>query len=117
MQELGIDINQDRGLPTKGDEIRDTIFEYSECRGLEQLTALRKVMRGTGIIKIDNLMDKLEKWLARKRPSSGGKSLEAEIVSAIASIRRCASDYHSLPASADYINRIKTSKPSREHNR
>jgi hypothetical protein len=114
MRGLEIDINENGELPTKADEIRVTINEFSEHRGQKQLNELQHAMRGTGIIKIDNLMDKLENWLARKRPSSGGKSLEAEIVSAIASIRRCASDYHSLPASARYRNRVKISQSSVE---
>lgn len=93
-------------LPTKGDEIRDTIDEYSEFRGQDQLNALRNALVGTGVKKLDNLLEKLEKWLVRKRPSSTERPIEAEIIGAIASIRRCAGDYHSLPASVSYINRI-----------
>ncbi|MCD1624023.1 hypothetical protein [Citromicrobium bathyomarinum] len=84
---------------SRGEEVLEAVEAYSDYRGYNELTALRYSVAGT---HLQAKMDRLDKWLQRKRPSPGGQSIEYEIVSVIGDIRRHADELHHQPASYDY---------------
>ncbi len=81
---------------TKGEELRVALTAYRENRGTAELSNLRQVCYGT---RLHSRMDQLNKWLARKRPSSPDRPIEYEIASVLGDIGRHVDDYHCEPAS------------------
>ena len=81
---------------TKGEEIRAAVRAFQERRGDTELAQLRTAVQSTNLI---GRFEKLEHWLGRKRPSSPHRSIEYEIIAAVADIGRRADDFHHLRAS------------------
>lgn len=92
---------------SRGEEVLEAVEAYSECRGYAELAVLRQAVAGT---HLQGKMDRLDKWLQRKRPSPGRQSIEYEIVSAMGDIRRYADELHHQPASYDFQARRNESK-------
>lgn len=86
-------------LPSRGEQVTQAAEAFANHRTREHLTALRCAVSGT---HLQVRMDRLDKWLGRKRPSPGGRSLEYEIVCAIGDIKRYADELHYLPATDSY---------------
>lgn len=84
---------------TKGEEIYTAVSAYIDSRGPSELQTLRMAISGT---TMHYRMTKLDKWLGRKRPSPGRRSIEAEIISVLFDIRRYADEFHSEAASYDF---------------
>lgn len=87
---------------TKGEELREALEAYREYRGRAELNRLRQVASSTSLYRY---IDRLDYWLARKRPSSKERPIEYEIVSVLGDIGRRINDYHSEPASYDFAER------------
>lgn len=88
-------------LPTKGEEIKTALKAYREYPGPSELSILRSALYGTSLHRF---MERLDKWLARKRPSPGGRSIEYEIALVLGDIARRADDYHHEEASYRFSN-------------
>jgi len=84
---------------SRGEQVRLATEAFANHRNQEHLTALRYAVSGT---HLQSRMDRLDKWLGRKRPSPGGRSLEYEIVCAIGDIKRYADELHYMPATDSY---------------
>lgn len=79
---------------TRSEQIEEALAAYRASRGSSELHALRIAVSGTNL---HHAVEKLERWLKRKRPSPGGQSVEYEIVCALGEIARGAGDYAHLP--------------------
>jgi hypothetical protein len=82
--------------PTRGEEIAAALEAYQAYPGSSQLSDLRLACSVGGLHRY---IDQLDKWLARKRPSSPDRSIAYEIASVLGDLRRRACDYHHEPAS------------------
>jgi hypothetical protein len=80
---------------TRAEQIETALRAYRERRGEAELQALRVAVSGT---RLDYKFAQLERWLKRKRPSPGGRSIEYEIACVLGDIGRYASDYAHEPA-------------------
>jgi hypothetical protein len=87
---------------TKGEELGAALEAYREQRGSSELSDLRQVASGTTAARY---MDRLDTWLARKRPSSKDRSIEYEIVSVLGDIARRVDECHAEPASYGFNER------------
>lgn len=91
----GLAINKSDRPRTKAEQIESALRAYREFRGGAELQALRIAVSGT---RLDHKIAQLERWLKRKRPSPGGRSIEYEIACVLGDIGRYASDYAHEPA-------------------
>lgn len=82
--------------PTRGEEIAAALQAYQADRSNSHLSDLRIACSVQGL---HHYIDQLDKWLARKRPSSPDRPIAYEIASVLGDIRRRAGDYHHEPAS------------------
>lgn len=87
---------------TKGEELGAALEAYRENPGSSELSHLRQVASGT---TVDRNMERLDMWLARKRPSSKDRSIEYEIASVLGDIARHVDECHAEPASYDFSER------------
>ena len=85
--------------PSRGEQVMQAAKAFANHRTQGDLTALRCAVSGT---HLQSRMERLDKWLGRKRPSPSGRSLEYEIVCAIGDIKRYADELHYLPATDSY---------------
>jgi len=84
---------------TKGEEIVAAVRAYRDFHSSDNLSILRQAVYGTSLIRF---MDRLDKWLARSRPSGNGRSIEYEIIDVLGDIQSRAGDCHCLPASRQF---------------
>ncbi len=82
--------------PTRGEEIAAALHAYRDDPCGARLSDLRHACSSPGP---QRLIDRLDKWLARKRPSSPDRPIAYEIASVLGDIRRDAEDFHHEPAS------------------
>jgi len=54
--------------------------------------------RRVGDTRLYRKIEELDRWLKRKRPSPGGRSIKYEIACVLGDIGRCAADYAHKPA-------------------
>ena len=92
--------SRNRIVRERSEQIETALRAYREYRSPSELQALRVVVSGT---RLHYDLEKLERWLKRKRPSPGGRSIEYEIVSVLGDIGRGAQDYAHEPAT-DFEN-------------
>ena len=88
--------------PTRGEEIAATLAAYRDEPGASALSDLRLACSVAGM---HFCMEQLDKWLARKRPSSPDRPIAYEIASVLGDIGRRAGDYHHEPASYRFAER------------
>lgn len=81
---------------TKGEEVSAALGRYRLDRSDEALHRLREACYAT---PLNQQMERLDKWLARKRPSSPDRPIEREIADILGEMSRRASELHYLPAS------------------
>jgi hypothetical protein len=95
--------------PTRGEEIKAALACYREDRDVRSLADLRQACAPT---RLSRHVERLDKWLARKRPSSPHRSIEYEIADALGDIGRAAGDFHHEPASYRYTERVRAGSAS-----
>ncbi len=84
---------------TRGEEVRAALDAYREYPGSHELSRLRQAASGTSLHRY---IDRLDKWLARKRPSSPDRPIEYEIASVLGDIARHVDDLHHEPSSYEF---------------
>lgn len=84
---------------TRGEEIAEALDAYRRNGGSAELSTLRQACYGT---RLTSHIEKLDRWLNRKRPSSPDRSIAYEIACVLGDIGREASDLHHEPASWRY---------------
>lgn len=99
--------------PTRGEELESACRTWSRNRTSGNLDDLRIACSVPGM---QNRFDKLERWLARKRPGSSPHSVEYEIECALGDIDRYADTYHSMEASYRYAERLREREQQGEDN-
>jgi hypothetical protein len=90
--------------PTRGEELEFACRTWSRNRTSSNLDDLRIACSVPGM---QSRFDKLERWLARKRPGSSPHSVEYEVECALGDIDRYADTYHSMEASYRYAERLR----------
>ena len=90
--------------PTRGEELEFACRAWSRNRTSSNLDDLRIACSVPGM---QSRFDKLERWLARKRPGSSPHSVEYEVECALGDIDRYADTYHSMEASYRYAERLR----------
>lgn len=83
---------------TRGEQIEVSLEAYRERRGCAELSDVRLACGWF----LTREIERLDKWLTRKRPSSGGRSIEYEIADVLGDISRRASDLHHEAASPSF---------------
>ena len=90
--------------PTRGEELEFACRAWSRNRTSSNLDDLRIACSVQGM---QSRFDKLERWLARKRPGSSPHSVAYEVECALGDIDRYADTYHSMEASYRYAERLR----------
>jgi hypothetical protein len=91
--------NLDDRPATRGEEVRAALDAYREYPGSSELSRLRQAASASSLHRY---VDRLDKWLARKRPSSPDRSIGYEIASVLGDISSRVDDLHHEPSSYEF---------------